>query len=87
MKAIKDWNYIISMLLDDNPRIGLTEKDATNLVRALCASMKKAVGEAIVPTADNRKPSLSKSQKEVLDNNTPEVTASMMKHYPLMLRK
>jgi len=51
------------MLLDDNPRIELTEKDATNLVRVLCASMKKVVGEKIVPTADNRKPSLSKAQK------------------------
>lgn len=87
MKAMKDWKCIISMLLDDNPRIELTEKDATNLVRVLCASMKKAVGEKIVPTADNRKPSLSKAQKEVLDNNKREVTASMMKHYPQMLRK
>jgi len=87
MKAMKDWKCIISMLLDDNPRIELTEKDATNLVRVLCASMKKAVGEKIVPTADNRKPSLSKAQKEVLDNNKREVTAGMMKHYPQMLRK
>jgi pentatricopeptide repeat protein len=87
VKAMKDWKCIISMLLDDNPRIELTEKDATNLVRVLCASMKKAVGEKIVPTADNRKPSLSKAQKEVLDNNKREVTAGMMKHYPQMLRK
>ena len=42
----------------------LSEKDATNLVRALCAAMKKAVGERIVPTTDNRKPSLSKAQKD-----------------------
>ena len=61
MKAMKDWKCIIFMLLDDNPRIELAEKDATNLVRVLCASMKKAVGEKIVPTADNRKPSLSKA--------------------------
>ena len=27
MKAMKDCKYIISMLLDDNPRSGLTEKD------------------------------------------------------------
>jgi len=27
MKAMKDWKCIISMLLDDNPRNGLTEKD------------------------------------------------------------
>ncbi|XP_057838911.2 sister-chromatid cohesion protein 3 isoform X2 [Cryptomeria japonica] len=87
MKAMKDWKCIISMLLDDNPRIELTEKDATNLVRVLCASVKKAVGEKIVPTADSRKGSLTKAQKEALDNSRREVTAGMIKHYPQMLRK
>lgn len=51
------------MLLDDNPRIELTDQDATNLVRVLCASAKKAVGEKIVPSNDARKATLSKSQK------------------------
>jgi cohesin complex subunit SA-1/2 len=49
--------------------------------------MKKAVGEKIVPTTDNRKPSPSKSQKEVLENNKRELTAGTMKHYPQMLRR
>ncbi|KAH9313099.1 hypothetical protein KI387_028134, partial [Taxus chinensis] len=87
MKAMKDWKCIISMLLDDNPRIELTEKDATNLVRILCTSVKKAVGEKIVPSADSRKASLTKAQKEALDNSRREVTTGMLKHYPQMLRK
>jgi cohesin complex subunit SA-1/2 len=33
MKAMKDCKYIISMLLDDNPRSGLTEKDAGQLIQ------------------------------------------------------
>lgn len=51
------------MLLDENPLIELTDEDATNLVRLLCASVKKAVGERIVPATDNRKPNFTKAQK------------------------
>lgn len=51
------------MLLDDNPVIELTDVDATNLVRLLYSSIKKAVGEKIVPSTDNRKPHYTKSQK------------------------
>lgn len=51
------------MLLDENPSIELTDVDATNLVRLLVASVKKAVGNKIVPAPDNRKPHLTKAQK------------------------
>lgn len=51
------------MLLDGNPLIELTDEDSTNLVRLLSASVKKAVGERIVPATDNRKQYYSKAQK------------------------
>lgn len=60
---LQDWKCIISMLLDENPMIELTDVDATNLVRLLCASAKKAVGEKIVPATDNRKQYYTKAQK------------------------
>ncbi|XXG54284.1 hypothetical protein AAC387_Pa03g2208 [Persea americana] len=87
MKAMKDWKCIISMLLDENPMIELTDVDATNLVRLLCASAKKAVGEKIVPATDNRKQYYTKAQKESLEHNRREITSAMMKNYPQLLRK
>ncbi|KAL5561587.1 hypothetical protein UlMin_031334 [Ulmus minor] len=87
MKAMKDWKCIISMLLDENPLIGLTDEDATNLVRLLGASVKKAVGERIVPASDNRKPHYNKAQKEIFENNRRDITIAMLKNYPLLLRK
>lgn len=87
MKAMKDWKCIISMLLDENTSIELTDADATNLIRVLYASAKKAVGEKIVPAQFNRKPYLSKAQKEVLDNNRRDLTLAMLKSYPQLLRK
>lgn len=60
---LQDWKCIISRLLDENPRTELTDEDATNLVRLLSASIKKAVGERIVPATDNRKQYFSKAQK------------------------
>jgi cohesin complex subunit SA-1/2 len=54
---------MISMLLDENPAIELTDMDGTNLVRMLRASAKKAVGERIVPAMDNRKVYYNKTQK------------------------
>ncbi|KAL9332454.1 hypothetical protein ACSQ67_002064 [Phaseolus vulgaris] len=59
----KDWRRIITMLLDENSSVELSDSDATNLVRLLCASVKKAVGERIVPATDNRKQYYSKAQK------------------------
>ncbi|KAH7654259.1 cohesin complex subunit SA-1/2 protein [Dioscorea alata] len=87
MKAMKDWKCIIAMLLDENPVIGLTDVDATNLVRLLHASAKKAVGEKIVPATDNRKQYYTKAQKEALENSRKEITIAMMKNYPQLLRK
>lgn len=84
MEAIKDWKCIISMLLDEKQ---LSDDDATNLVRLLCASVKKAVGERIVPATDNRKQYYNKAQKEVFMKNKQDVTVAMMKNYPLLLRK
>lgn len=54
------------MLLDENPLIDLNDDDATNLIRLLSASVKKAVGERIVPASDNRKPYYNKAQKVCL---------------------
>lgn len=54
---------MISMLLDESPAIEITDVDATNLVRLLNSSAKKAVGEKIVPSTDNRKPHYTKAQK------------------------
>ncbi|KAJ8748414.1 hypothetical protein K2173_003051 [Erythroxylum novogranatense] len=87
MKAMKDWKCIISMLLDENPMIELTDDDATNLVRLLFASVRKAVGERIVPASDNRKQYYNKAQKEIFENNRQDITIAMMKNYPLLLRK
>ncbi|GMH27785.1 hypothetical protein Nepgr_029628 [Nepenthes gracilis] len=87
MKAMKDWKCIISTLLDENSSIELSENDVTNLIRLLCASIKKAVGERIVPATDNRKQYYTKAQKEVLENNRRDVTVAMMKNYPQLLRK
>lgn len=51
------------MLLDENPSIELTDDDATNLTRLFCASVKKAVGEKIVPATDHRKQNHTKAQR------------------------
>ncbi|XP_050237428.1 sister-chromatid cohesion protein 3 [Mercurialis annua] len=87
MKAMKDWKCIISMLLDENPLVELTDDDATNLVRLLFASVRKAVGERIVPASDNRKQYYNKAQKEVFESNRRDITIAMTKNYPLLLRK
>lgn len=87
MIAIKDWKCMVSMLLDDNSKQELTDQDATNLVRVLCASAKKAVGEKIVPSSDTRKTTLNKSQKECLENNKRELTVALMKTHVKLLRK
>ncbi|XP_057964009.1 sister-chromatid cohesion protein 3 isoform X2 [Malania oleifera] len=87
MNAMKDWKCIISMLLDENPKIELTDVDATNLIRLLSASVKKAVGERIVPATDNRKQYYNKAQKEIFENNKQDITVVMMKNCPHLLRK
>lgn len=59
----QDWKSMISMLIDDNPKLELTDQDASHLVRVLCASAKKAVGGKVVPSAESRKVTHSKAQK------------------------
>lgn len=61
--SLQDWKRIISMLLDENPSIELTDEDTTNLTRLLCASVKKSVGERIVPATDSRKQYYNKAQR------------------------
>lgn len=87
MDAMKDWKRIISMLLDENPSIELTDDDATNLTRLFCASVKKAVGERIVPAIDHRKQTHTKAQREMIESNRKDITVSMMKDYPQLMRK
>lgn len=53
------------MLLADNPSAELDDVDATNLIRLLFASVRKAVGERIVPATDNRNPHHTKAQKVI----------------------
>lgn len=43
--------------------IELNDDDGTNLIRLLFASVRKAVGERIVPASDNRKQYYNKAQK------------------------
>ncbi|KFK37551.1 hypothetical protein AALP_AA4G271400 [Arabis alpina] len=88
MKAMKDWKCIISMLLDQNPRTGsTTDEDSTNLIRLMFASVRKAVGEKIIPATDNRKQYHSKAQREAFENSRKDITVAMMKNYPQLLRK
>lgn len=53
------------MLLADNPSAELDDVDATNLIRLLFASVRKAVGERIVPATDSRNPHHTKAQKVI----------------------
>jgi cohesin complex subunit SA-1/2 len=54
---------MVSMLLEESSSKELSDLDTTNLVRVLSASVKKAVGEKIVPISEQRKTSLNKAQK------------------------
>ncbi|XP_041994459.1 sister-chromatid cohesion protein 3-like isoform X2 [Salvia splendens] len=87
MGAMKDWKCIIRMLLADNPSAELDDVDATNLIRLFFSSVRKAVGERIVPTTDNRNPHHTKAQKEMFENSKRDITVAMMKTYPQLLRK
>ncbi|CAA0828152.1 Sister-chromatid cohesion protein 3 [Striga hermonthica] len=87
MGAMKDWKCIIHMLLADKPSAELDEIDAKNLIRLLFASIRKAVGERIVPATDNRNPHHTKAQKETFQNNKRDITVAMMKTYPQLLMK
>ncbi|VFQ79972.1 unnamed protein product [Cuscuta campestris] len=87
MDAMKDWKCIISMLLEEDTSVELSDADATNLIRLLSASIKKAVGEKIVPATDNRKQYYNKAQRETIESNKQTITHVMMKNYPQLLQK
>lgn len=61
--SLQDWKCILSMLLEEEPSAELSDVDATNLIRLLAASIRKAVGEKIVPASDNRKQYYTKAQR------------------------
>ncbi|KAK4407071.1 Sister-chromatid cohesion protein 3 [Sesamum angolense] len=75
MAAMKDWKCIIRMLLEDNPSAELDDADATNLIRLLFASVRKAVGERIV------------LQLIIETHITPKVKSCHDETYPQLLRK
>nr|XP_016464325.1 PREDICTED: sister-chromatid cohesion protein 3 isoform X2 [Nicotiana tabacum] len=87
MDAMKDWKCILSMLLEEEPSAELSDVDATNLIRLLAASIRKAVGEKIVPASDNRKQYYTKAQKEMFESCKRDITVAMMRNYPQLLRK
>ncbi|KAL3677583.1 hypothetical protein R1sor_027531 [Riccia sorocarpa] len=86
-KAMKDWKCMTTMLLEDRQSDELTDRDATNLVRVLSASVKKAVNGKIVPSSDHRKVSLTKGQKELIEVSQKEMTLAMIKSLTKLLRK
>lgn len=61
--SLQDWKRILSMLLEEELSAELSDADATNLIRLLFASIRKAVGEKIVPASDNKKQYYTKAQK------------------------
>jgi hypothetical protein len=86
--AMKDWKCMITMLLEDTTNQELNEEDSTILVRVLLASVKKAVGEKIVPSTEQRKThSLNRAQKEAQENKKREMTLAMVKSHAKLLRK
>ncbi|XP_075102276.1 sister-chromatid cohesion protein 3-like isoform X1 [Nicotiana tabacum] len=87
MDAMKDWKCILSMLLEEEPSAELSDVDATNLIRLLSASIRKAVGEKIVPASDNRKQYYTKAQREMFESCKRDITVAMMRNYPQLLRK
>ncbi|KAH8935631.1 hypothetical protein BDL97_17G039000 [Sphagnum fallax] len=86
-QAMKDWKCMVSMLLEESSSKDLSDLDTTNLVRVLSASVKKAVGEKIVPISEQRKTSLNKAQKEALETRKKEMTLAMVKSHAKLLRK
>lgn len=87
MDAMKDWKRILSMLLEERLSAELSDVDATNLIRLLFASIRKAVGEKIVPASDNKKQYYTKAQKDMFESSKRDITVAMMRNYPQLLRK
>ncbi|PHT68476.1 Sister-chromatid cohesion protein 3 [Capsicum chinense] len=87
MDAMRDWKRILYMLLEEEPSAELSDVDAANLIRLLSASIRKAVGEKIVPASDNRKQYYTKAQREMFESSKRDITVVMMRNYPQLLRK
>ncbi|CAN1158876.1 Sister-chromatid cohesion protein 3 [Linum perenne] len=89
MKAMQDWDCIVSMLLDktqsnkkkkDKTQEKLADVDAKNLLRLLLASIRKAAGERIVPSSNNREQCYTKLQREnqeQFDSSKQNITKEM----------
>uniref|UniRef100_M1BQ48 Stromal antigen n=1 Tax=Solanum tuberosum TaxID=4113 RepID=M1BQ48_SOLTU len=75
------------MLLEEELSAELSDEDATNLIRLLFASTRKAVLEKIVPASDNKKKYYTKAQKDVFEISKSDLTISMMRNYPQLPHK
>ncbi|XP_015160451.1 sister-chromatid cohesion protein 3-like isoform X1 [Solanum tuberosum] len=75
------------MLLEEELSAELSDEDATNLIRLLFASTRKAVLEKIVPASDNKKKYYTKAQKDVFEISKSDITISMMRNYPQLPHK
>ncbi|WMV24660.1 hypothetical protein MTR67_018045 [Solanum verrucosum] len=75
------------MLLEEELSAELSDEDATNLIRLLFASTRKADLEKIVPASDNKKKYYTKAQKDVFEISKCDITISMMRNYPQLPHK
>ncbi|WMV54637.1 hypothetical protein MTR67_048022 [Solanum verrucosum] len=75
------------MLLEEELSAELSDEDATNLIRLLFASTRKADLEKIVPASDNKKKYYTKAQKDVFEISKRDITISMMRNYPQLPHK
>ncbi|KAH0669568.1 hypothetical protein KY285_023729 [Solanum tuberosum] len=75
------------MLLEEELSAELSDEDATNLIRLLFASTRKAVLEKIFPASDNKKKYYTKAQKDVFEISKRDITISMMRNYPQLPHK
>ncbi|KAM5546432.1 hypothetical protein ABKV19_002469, partial [Rosa sericea] len=79
------WDCIVCMLLKEGQSTEHVDKqDTTNLVWLLCASVKKTVGERIVPATDIRKPTYNK-QETLFEQEKQGATLVIMRKYPKLL--
>lgn len=87
VEALQDWKCISRMLLNDQSEDSLSEEDANYLLRILTASVKRAVGERLVPSSDGRKFVATKTMKASFEANKRELTSAFMKALPQLLKK
>ncbi|CAN0879592.1 Sister-chromatid cohesion protein 3 [Linum grandiflorum] len=84
--AMKNQNWIVSMLLRryTRPAHVLGVVDLGNLARLLLSSIRKAVGERIVPSSDNQN---QDTEIERFETEKQEITRVLMKDYHNLLSK